>query len=147
MSLLEIEKKLLETFISLHDLLSEISTQRNHHNTDSNAPSANQLFATAIHMAKSKNDIGAAKWMRRAAISGHVRAQYYLGLMFAKGNGLPQSEYHAFTWLSLAESQGSIEAVEAIAKLQKHLCAKQIKDARIYAASLYEQIHDTNYAP
>ncbi len=144
MTLIELEEQLLITFTKLIDVIE--AHQPNSHKSENIVPSAEKLFATAIHMAKSKNDVGAAKWMRRAAINGHTRAQYYLGLMFAKGNGLPQSEFHAITWLSLAESQGSIEAVEAILQIQKHLCAKQIKDAKIQAANLYEQIEDSNYS-
>ncbi|MBU2968993.1 hypothetical protein KO527_06500, partial [Pseudoalteromonas sp. C2R02] len=143
LTLFELEEQLLNTFSKLIDIVDS-----NHKTLTSPAklqPSKEQLFATSIHMAKSKNDVGAAKWMRRAAISGHVKAQYYLGLMFAKGNGLPQSEYHAVTWLTLAESQGMIEAVEAKGKLQRLLCAKQIKDAQTQAANLYEQIQDEEY--
>ncbi|WP_052379954.1 MULTISPECIES: tetratricopeptide repeat protein [unclassified Pseudoalteromonas] len=143
LTLFELEEQLLNTFSKLIDIIDS-----NHKTLTSPAklqPSKEQLFATSIHMAKSKNDVGAAKWMRRAAISGHVKAQYYLGLMFAKGNGLPQSEYHAVTWLTLAESQGMIEAVEAKGKLQRLLCAKQIKDAQTQAANLYEQIQDEEY--
>jgi len=151
MTIFELEHKLLLTFTKLCDILEQLpstSPQLSAISSTANtlkSPTPAELFATAIHMAKSKNDVGAAKWMRRAAMSGHVRAQYYLGLMFAKGSGLPQSEFHAFTWLALAESQGSIEAVEAIAKLHSHLCTKQIKDARTQAATLYEQIHDQHF--
>jgi len=143
LTVFELEKQLLDTFSKLIDIVGQNHKQLT--TPEKLQPSSEQLFATSIHMAKSKNDVGAAKWMRRAAISGHVKAQYYLGLMFAKGNGLPQSEYHAVTWLALAESQGLIEAVEAKGKLQRLLCAKQIKDAQTQAANLYEQIQDEEF--
>ncbi|SFC64624.1 tetratricopeptide repeat protein [Pseudoalteromonas denitrificans] len=143
MTLFELEEQLLNTFSKLIDIVD--SNHKKITTTNKQIPSTEQLFSTAIHMAKTKNDVGAAKWMRRAAISGHVKAQFYLGLMFAKGNGLPQSEYHAVTWLTLAESQGLIEAVEAKNKLQRSLCAKQIKDAQTQAANIYEQIQDDQF--
>ena len=133
-TIFELEQKILSTLNKLCDLVESTKTPNE-------LADAEQLFATAVHMSKSKNDVGAAKFMRQAALSGHVKAQFYLGLMFVKGQGLPQSEYHAFTWLTLAESQGSIESIEVLAKINPLLQAKQKKDAKKQAADLYEQIY------
>lgn len=130
----EIESLILTTLLSLNHYFSERNREAN--NTD-----PERLFATSVTMSKQKNDVGAAKYMRFAALQGHVKAQFYLGMMFAKGAGLPQSIYHAYTWLYLAESQGSIEAVEALGKIQPLLQAKQVNDAKKQAADLYEKIH------
>ena len=134
-SLKEIEQLILSTLLLIKKELLTKQTLQSRSNTE-------RLFATAVSMSKACNDVSAAKFMRFAAMQGHVKAQFYLGMMFAKGQGLPQSPFHAYTWLSLAESQGSIEAVEAIGKLQGHLQAKQIRDAKSQAADLYEKIND-----
>lgn len=131
----EVEHLILSTLLAIKSTLSQ------RENTVGKQD-AERLFATSVSMSKAKNDVGAAKYMRFAALQGHVKAQFYLGMMFAKGSGLPQSLYHAYTWLHLAESQGSIEAVEALGKLQPLLPAKQITDAKKQAADLYEYIHD-----
>ncbi|MGB0860673.1 tetratricopeptide repeat protein [Pseudoalteromonas spongiae] len=131
----EVEHLILSTLLAIKKEL----TQKAHTIVEQDAE---RLFATSVTMSKAKNDVGAAKYMRFAALQGHVKAQFYLGMMFAKGAGLPQSVYHAYTWLYLAESQGSIEAVEAIGKLQPLLQAKQITDAKKQAADLYENIND-----
>lgn len=131
----EVEHLILSTLLAIKKEL----TQKAHIIVEQDAE---RLFATSVTMSKAKNDVGAAKYMRFAALQGHVKAQFYLGMMFAKGAGLPQSVYHAYTWLYLAESQGSIEAVEAIGKLQPLLQAKQITDAKKQAADLYENIND-----
>lgn len=131
----EVEHLILSTLLAIKKEL----TQKAHTIVEQDAE---RLFTTSVTMSKAKNDVGAAKYMRFAALQGHVKAQFYLGMMFAKGAGLPQSVYHAYTWLYLAESQGSIEAVEAIGKLQPLLQAKQITDAKKQAADLYENIND-----
>ena len=83
----------------------------------------------------------AAKWLRMSAMSGDQKGQFYLGLLFLKGQGVPQSPFHAMAWLQLAKSQGFMAAEEMISQLTPHLTTKRIKDAQCYAATLYEQIH------
>ena len=131
----EVEHLILSTLLAIKKELSQKNTRLEMKDPE-------RLFATSVTMSKAKNDVGSAKYMRFAALQGHVKAQFYLGMMFAKGAGLPQSVYHAYTWLCLAESQGSIEAVEAIDKLQPLLQAKQVTEAKKQAADLYEYIHD-----
>jgi TPR repeat protein len=88
----------------------------------------------------------AAKWMRLAAMAGNHRAQFYLGLFFVKGEGVPQSVFHAVAWLSLASSQGYAPATAAVTDIRKHIETKRFKDAQCYAASLYEQIHQLQFS-
>lgn len=87
----------------------------------------------------------ATKWLRMAAMSGDNKAQFYLGLMFIKGQGVPQSAFHAMAWLSLAQSQGVEAASAVIEQIKPHLTTKRIKDAHCYAATLYEQIHQLQF--
>lgn len=99
----------------------------------------------ALYYLKNKQAPLAAKWMRLAAMAGNQRAQFYLGLFFVKGEGVPQSVFHAAAWLSLASSQGYEPAIAAVNDLRKHIETKRFKDAQCYAASLYEQIHQLQY--
>lgn len=135
LTIAEVEQLILSTLLAIKKELSE-----KHAKVD--AKGSERLFATSVSMSKARNDVGTAKYMRFAAMQGHVKAQFYLGMMFAKGSGLPQSVYHAYTWLCLSESQGSIEAVEIIGKLQPLLQAKQITDTKKQAADLYKLIHE-----
>jgi TPR repeat protein len=50
------------------------------------------------------------KWYRLAAEQGNVAAQYNLGLMYAKGQGVPQNQKTAVKWYTLAAKQGNAGA-------------------------------------
>ena len=47
----------------------------------------------------------AAKWFRKAAEQGDAKAQYNLGIMYAKGQGVPQDYVLAYMWSNLATSR------------------------------------------
>ncbi|MBH0040329.1 MULTISPECIES: tetratricopeptide repeat protein [unclassified Pseudoalteromonas] len=100
----------------------------------------------ALYYLKNNQPPLAAKWMRLAAMAGNQRAQFYLGLFFVKGEGVPQSVFHAAAWLSLASSQGYAPATAAVTDIRKHIETKRFKDAQCYAASLYEQIHQLQFS-
>ena len=44
----------------------------------------------------------AAAWYRRAVEQGHAEAQYNLGVLYAKGQGVPQAYVQAHMWFNLA---------------------------------------------
>jgi TPR repeat protein len=54
--------------------------------------------------------VDAAKWYRKAANAGDVRAQHYLGLCYYKGAGVPQEYAEAVKWVRKAADAGSAEA-------------------------------------
>jgi hypothetical protein len=54
-----------------------------------------------------QNYIEAAGWYRRAGEQGHATAQYMLGLMYDKGQGVPQDYVEAYKWLDLAVGRAS----------------------------------------
>jgi TPR repeat protein len=61
----------------------------------------------------------AAKWYLRAAIQGHARAQYHLGLACSfGGSGLEWDLTEACKWLTLASRNGIAEAVDALRALK-----------------------------
>ncbi|MCU4674896.1 hypothetical protein N7931_04545 [Catenovulum sp. 2E275] len=101
-----------------------------------------KLFATGVYYAKHKDYIHAAKWFRRAALAGHAKAMFYLGTMFIKAEGLPQSVIHSYVWMSLANIYGATEAKAVQLDLQKHLTARELNLAQRLAADKYEEIED-----
>ena len=58
------------------------------------------------------NQSQAAKWYEKAAIQGHIDAQYNIGLMYANGEGVEQNEQFALMWLASAAKQGDKEATK-----------------------------------
>jgi len=58
----------------------------------------------------SNGDKEAAKWYRKAAEQGDATAQYHLGRMYAKGEGVTENYKESVVWLSRAANQGNAEA-------------------------------------
>ena len=52
----------------------------------------------------------AARWLRLAANQGHPQAQYAIGILYAKGRGIPKSLPAAATWIKKAAWQGHLKA-------------------------------------
>ena len=52
----------------------------------------------------------AVKWYRQAAEQGVVEAQYNLGFMYVKGQGVAQDYKTAIKWYSQAAEQGDAKA-------------------------------------
>jgi TPR repeat protein len=59
--------------------------------------------------------IEAATWYRAAAEAGHAEAQFALGRLYARGEGLPQQLEEAARWFEKAAEQGVAEAQVNIA--------------------------------
>ena len=107
---------------------------------DDNSQAVKKAFTTL----KKVIPVG-AKWLRLAAMSGDLKAQFFLGLLFMKGQGVPPSPFHAAAWLSLASSQGhkgraNPDGCQALSH------TKRFRDAQCYAATLYEQIHQLQHS-
>ena len=60
---------------------------------------------------------GAFEWCQRAADGDLAWAQYNLGLMYQKGEGVAPSEAEAAHWYRLAASQGFADAQQRLADL------------------------------
>lgn len=61
--------------------------------------------------------VGAFEWCRRAADGELAWAQYNLGLLYQKGEGVARSEAEAAHWYRLAASQGFADAQQRLADL------------------------------
>ncbi|MCC2604225.1 tetratricopeptide repeat protein [Planctobacterium marinum] len=132
----QLEMSLLERI----DDLIQVLEKRAKGSTPEQLP--HKQFATGIHYIKhEKNHYLGAKWLRKAAMQGHGKAQLYLGMLFLQGNGVPKSLFHAYAWFSLAVCQNIDEAVDARKKLERHLTAKDINAALKYAADILDKIH------
>ena len=130
----------------LDNVLSFITQPSNTSQQEVKADTPDNTVNKALYYLKNEQPPLAAKWMRLAAMSGNHRAQFYLGLFFIKGQGVPSSVFHGAVWLSLASSQGYEPATAALTDLRKHLTTRRFKDAQCYAATLYEQIHQQQFS-
>jgi localization factor PodJL len=54
----------------------------------------------------------AIPWFRKAAERGLRDSQYNLGVLYARGLGLPQNLPESFRWFSLAANQGDVDAAK-----------------------------------
>lgn len=58
-----------------------------------------------------------AFWLGRAAQKGHAMAQYELGCLYLKGDGVPKDDLMALLWLGRAREQGIYRAHCQLAKI------------------------------
>jgi TPR repeat protein len=63
-----------------------------------------------------KQDYGeAAHWFRAPADSGNDQAQFYLGSMYARGNGVERDDAEAIQWLTKSATQRNTRAMGMLA--------------------------------
>ena len=61
------------------------------------------------------NPADAAKWLERAAEQGQAVAQYRLGAVYERGQGVPANPATATHWYQLAANQGNRKAMHNLA--------------------------------
>jgi TPR repeat protein len=59
---------------------------------------------------KAGNYVETAKWWRKAAEQGYVKAEFNLGLLYKNGDGVTQNYAEAVKWFRKAAEQGQAEA-------------------------------------
>ena len=64
------------------------------------------------------------------AEGGNASAQYTLGLMYAKGEGVPRDPVQAHFWLDLAAAKGDAEAAKSRDLLAAMMTPSQIAEAQ-----------------
>ena len=64
------------------------------------------------------------------AEQGSASAQYNLGLMYAKGTGVPQDYALAHMWLNLSASQGNKSAIKNQRRVEKKMTPSEIEKAQ-----------------
>ena len=72
--------------------------------------SAEDAFKKGFEFFNQENYAEAARWYRKAAEQGNVAAQYYLGVCYASGQGVPQDYAEAVKWYRKAAEQGYAKA-------------------------------------
>ncbi len=81
-------------------------------------------------------DMGqAADWFKRAADLGYVDAQYNLGVLYERGDGVPQSLTDAYKWYAVAAAAGDNESKSRISALATQLAPDDLSAAQSAAAS------------
>lgn len=71
----------------------------------------------------------AAEWFKRSAKNGYQRAQYTIGLMYARGMGVRRDRVRAYAWLKLAASQGSKKALRSLSRVTSKMDMVQLQRA------------------
>ncbi len=72
----------------------------------------------------------ALKEWRPLADQGFASAQFNLGLMYAKGLGVPQDYVQAYRWYTLAAGQGDDLAGKFKGLLEKSMTPEQLAEAQ-----------------
>jgi localization factor PodJL len=81
-----------------------------------------------------KDDAESARWFRQAADRGLVDAQYNLGRLFERGEGVPQDLGEAYKWYLVASRQEDAGARSAAEKLKVQLSMSRRSAAEQAAA-------------
>ncbi|CAO3614674.1 unnamed protein product [Mucor hiemalis] len=71
---------------------------------------AGLLYIKSARASIEQNYIEAMKWMKIAGESGHVDAEYSVGVMLRNGEGVPVDHYQSFMWFTRAALKGHSDA-------------------------------------
>ncbi len=75
----------------------------------------------------------AVKWYRLAAEQGHASAQYNLGTLCSKGNGVPQDNALAHMWYNIAAANGDDNASKYRDSVAAKMTSENIDKAQAMA--------------
>ena len=76
----------------------------------------------------------ASEWFERAALQGHRRAQFALGICYATGKNMEKNLVEAFCWLSMALDSGLRKAERRLEVVENQMDADALREARRLAA-------------
>ena len=74
-------------------------------------------------------------------MQGHARAQYKLGLLYLRGQGVIQSSESAYAWWSVAASNGHEEAQKYKDSAQQQMTPKQIATGQGIAKQIWAEFY------
>lgn len=91
----------------------------------------------------------AAEWFERAARRGMTDSQFNLGMLHARGLGIPQSMEKSYRWFSLAAVQGDADAAKARDDVAKSLDSDAVQKIQNEVANWKHAEIDikANFAP
>jgi TPR repeat protein len=76
----------------------------------------------------------ALKWYRLAADQGDPHAQYNVGFLYFKGEGVPRDCVRAYMWWTLSAAQGDKNAVNSRSIVAREMTPAQIAEAQKLAS-------------
>jgi TPR repeat protein len=82
---------------------------------------------------RSKDFRKAAEWFTHSAEHGYRKAQFKIGVMYARGLGVRCDYVRAYAWLKIAAAQGSHRAIVYLKKLVVIMHSDQLSRARVLA--------------
>jgi TPR repeat protein len=97
-------------------------------------------FKDAAAAYKSQDYATAYRLYRSLAESGNVYAQAIIGIMYAKGEGVPQNDAEAVKWYRLAADQGNAEAQLSLARMYE--TGRGVPQSDTDAATWYRRAAD-----
>ena len=84
----------------------------------------------------------AARWYRKEAEQGYASAQFFLGTMYYKGEGVLKNYIESYAWALLAKANADVTSFrfrdfdDHISDLENRLTAEQIEKGQARAAEL-----------
>ncbi|MDB4809753.1 sel1 repeat family protein [bacterium] len=87
-----------------------------------------------------EDDAEALRLYRLAAEQGVAKAQHNLGVMYAKGEGVPQDYVEAYAWFSVAAAGGYADAANNRDVVAGDLTPEQLSQGQKRATELFEKI-------
>ena len=107
------------------------------------------LKATPTVPAAAQDYVQAAVWYAKAAAQNHALAQVNLGMMFAKGQGMPRDDDQAAAWFRKAADQGDASAQFQLGNRHHRLSlrgsAGNLAEARIEAYKWFHLAAEQGY--
>ena len=88
------------------------------------------LFASHTKAEPTPNAAESAEQIRAKAEQGDASAQYNLGVIYEKGQGVQQDYAKAYMWISLAADQGLEDAIKKLDYLVNILTPSQIEEGQ-----------------
>jgi TPR repeat protein len=83
-----------------------------------------------------KGETKAARWFKKAANSGDVRAQIALSDLYFAGVGVQRDYVRAYTWANIAAHSGQVEN-ERLKNLRQRMTTAQFEDANRRTAAWF----------
>jgi len=87
---------------------------------------------------RSKDFSKAAEWFTHSAEHGYRKAQFKIGVMYARGLGVRCDYVRAYAWLKIAAAQGSHRAIVYLKKLARKMRIDQLSRAHVLARFYYQ---------
>jgi TPR repeat protein len=91
-----------------------------------------------------ENDKEAIKWFRKAAEQGDKFAQWHLGVMYEKGEGVLESYTEAYAWILIADYMGNAVAKQTMEVFKERFNVKTIAAGQKRASELIDLIEKMN---